>query len=116
MHEEITVIEQNPLALVVAFDASGKVTKLLQLEADFVRDGLVLPRTCARADDEMVGEAGNASQIQNRDVSGFFRLCRADCNLPTLFGGLGRMKFCTSTFSDAGIDSRQKLAPIAIVL
>jgi hypothetical protein len=64
----------------------------------------------------MVGEAGNSRQIQNRDVSGFFRLGRADCNLPTLLGRLGRMNFCTSTFSDAGIDSRQKLAPTAIVL
>jgi hypothetical protein len=89
---------------------------LLQLENYFVSDGLILPRTSARADYEMVGEAGNSREIQNRDVSGLFRLGRADCNLPTLFGRLGRMNFCTSMFGDAGVDSGQKLAPTAIVL
>jgi hypothetical protein len=47
VHQKIAVIEQNPLALVIALDACGKVIMLLQLQADFVRDGLVLPRTSA---------------------------------------------------------------------
>lgn len=115
MHEKIGVIEQNPLALIVSLNARRELAVLLQLQADLVRDGLILARTRARANYEMVGEAGDSGEVQNREIRRFLCLRRANRDLPSMFGSLG-MNFCTSTFSVAGIDMRQKLAPTAIVL
>jgi hypothetical protein len=45
---------------------------------DLVGDGLDLPRIGARADDEVVGEGGDAGQVENPDVGGFLRFGGAD--------------------------------------
>lgn len=86
MYQEVAEIAQNPLALVIAFDARRNFAVLLQLQADFVGDCLVLARTRARADDEIIGETGDSGEIQNSDVRGFFLPGRADCNPPPRFG------------------------------
>lgn len=116
MHKEIAVIEQNPLALIVAFGARRKLAVFLQLESDLIGDGLVLARTRARADHEVVGEAGNSGQVQNGNVGGFFFLGRADRDAPSGIGSFGMWNVCTSTMGVSDIGMRQKLAPIAIVL
>jgi len=66
--------------------------QLLQLEPDFVRDGLHLFRVGPGTNDKKVREGGNSRQIQDLDVSGFFRLGRSYRRQPGRLGilhGLG---------------------------
>lgn len=115
MHQEVAVIAQDPLALIVTFDAGRFFAALLQLQVDFVGNGLVLARTRPGADHKVIRETGHAGEIQNNDVRGFFLARRPNGNAPPGFGW-GRKKICISTIEDFGIAMRQKHAPIVIVL
>ena len=89
MDQQVAVVGQHPLRLVVTLDADGQLAgPLFQLEADFVADGLNLPRVGAGRDYEEVGERSDASEVQNLDVSGFLGFGGADGNEPGGGGGL----------------------------
>lgn len=107
MDQEIAVIAQHPFALFVSFDARRQFAAPLHLLADFVGDGLSLTRVCARADHKVVGETGDAREIQNSDVGGLFFLSGPNGDLPPGFGLIS----CTSAVNDVGFSVRQKLAP-----
>lgn len=47
----------------------------LELLRNFIRDGLILARICAGADDEMIGETGDAGQVQHSNVFRLLFLC-----------------------------------------
>jgi hypothetical protein len=66
---------------------------MLQAEADLVADGLHLLLVGAGADDEIVGERGDAGEVEYDQVGGFFRFCGADGNQPGWRGGLGGSGF-----------------------
>ena len=82
MDQEIAVIGQNPLGLVVAFDAERQFAGLFQSQPHFVGDGLHVARVGARADHEVIGESGDAGQVQNADIGGFFGFGGADSHQP----------------------------------
>jgi hypothetical protein len=63
------------------------VRALLELHADFVADGLNLALIPAAADDEVVGEAGDAGQVENLDVGGLLGFRGANGDQPG--GGFG---------------------------
>jgi hypothetical protein len=87
--QQVAVIGQHPFGLVVTLDADGQLAGLLlQLEADFVADGLNLARVGAGRDDEEIGERGDAGEVQNQDVGGFLGFGGADGNEPGGGGGL----------------------------
>jgi hypothetical protein len=79
---EIAVIHQDPLGVVISFDTDGQVAALLEPEMDFIGDRLILADVGAGTDDEMVGEAGDITQIENNNVQSFFGLRRAYCFKP----------------------------------
>lgn len=106
MHQEIAVVAQHPFALFVTFDTVGQIAPLLHLQVDFVGDGLGLARVGTRADQEVIGETGDAGEIEYFDVGGLFVLSGADCEAPPCFGLL----LCTSTCCDFNFSMRQKLA------
>jgi len=84
--EVIAIIGQNPFAGFVAFEAVGEVAVfVLDLEADFIGDGLHLAGVGAGADDEMVGERGYAGEVENDDVGGLFFTGGADGGEPCWF-------------------------------
>jgi hypothetical protein len=91
--QEVAVIAQHPFALFVAFNARGKFAAPLQLLSDFVGDRLILARVRACADDKIVGETGDAREIQNFDVSGLFFPGGPNCDAPPGFVFL----WCIST-------------------
>ena len=107
MYQEVAVIAQHPFALFVAFDARRQFAAPLQLLADFVGDGLILARVRARADHKIIGETGDAREIQDFDVGCLFFLRGPDCDAPP---GFGLMLF-PSVVDDVGFGLRQKLAP-----
>jgi len=107
MHEEVAVVAQHPFALFVAFDARREFTSPLELLCDFVGDGLILARVCARADYKTIGETGDACKIQNSDVCGLFFLRGPNGNTPSCFG----VFLCTGTADGIRFDMRQRLAP-----
>ena len=81
MDQQVAVIGQHPLRLVVTLDAEGQFAGLLlQLEADFVADGLNLPPAGARRDHEEIGKRSDASEVQNQGVGGFLGFGGADGN------------------------------------
>jgi hypothetical protein len=63
------------------------VRALFELHTDFIADGLNLPRVASIADDEVVGEAGDAGQVENLDVGGLLRFRGANGDQPG--GGFG---------------------------
>jgi len=81
VNQQIAVIGQHPLRLAVALDAEGQLAGLLlQLQADFVADGLDLARVGAGRDDEEIGKCSDASKVQNLGVGGFLGFGGADGN------------------------------------
>ena len=82
MHQKIPVVGQDPFGLRVAFETMRQLAIGLQGEADLIGDSLNLFWIGPRADDEVVGERGNPGQIQDVNISGFFRFGRADRNQP----------------------------------
>lgn len=91
MDEVIAVVGEDPLGGVVAFEAVGQIAVLaLELEADFVGDGLGLARVGAGADYEMVGEGSDAGKVEDDDVDGLFFTCGADGGEPGWFRDAGR--------------------------
>jgi hypothetical protein len=86
--EEVAIVGEDPLGLFVAFDADGQFAGvLLELEADFIGDGLDLAGIGAGADDEEIGERCDAGEIEDQDFGGLFRFGRADGGEPGRDGG-----------------------------
>jgi hypothetical protein len=70
VHQEIAVVRQNPLRLSISFHAERKLARVFQPQSHLVGDGLDVARVGARADHEVIGECGDAGQVQNADVGG----------------------------------------------
>ena len=86
--EEVAIVGKYPLGLLVAFDADGQLTGgLLEMEADFIGDGLDLAGIGAGADDEEIGEGSDAGEVENLDIGGFLRFGGADGGEPGRDGG-----------------------------
>jgi hypothetical protein len=66
---------------------------MLQAQADFVADGLHLFLVGAGADDEVVGEGGDAGEVEYDQVGSFFRFGSADGSQPGWRSGLGGSGF-----------------------
>ena len=112
MDDEIAVIAEHPLALAVAFDAHGTFAAFLQLQGDFIGDGLDLAGIGAGANDEKICERRDLCKVQYFYLGGFFR-----------FGGAHRSEpvrlfvfVCAGTLRSDRVGLRQKFASIAIVL
>jgi hypothetical protein len=80
--DEVGVIAQNPLTLLIAFDADSVFALFLQSLLDGICDGLRLPRIAGGANHEFVGKSGDLSQVKNSDVCGFSVFGGPDGNLP----------------------------------
>ncbi len=87
MNQVIAVIGQNPLGVLKTLHADGMFAALLELDSNFFADGLDLLRIAPAADYKEVGERGNTAQIENPNVTGFFRFCGADGREPRGAGG-----------------------------
>jgi hypothetical protein len=61
----------------------------------------------AGADDEIVGERGDAGEVEHHQVGGFFGFCGADGNQPGWRGGLGG-----GGFSEIGL-GQNRLLPLS---
>ena len=72
MDDEVREIAQDPFALVVTFHAGGAFADFLQPECDFIRDGLHLFGVGAVANHEIIGKGGDAREVQDLDIGGFF--------------------------------------------
>jgi hypothetical protein len=86
--DEIAIILEDPLGVVVPLNADRHLAPVLQLEVNFVTDRLVLPGVVSRADEEVIGEAGDLAKIEDYDIVGLLGLCGPDCTYPILFNGL----------------------------
>jgi hypothetical protein len=83
MDQQIAIIGQHPFCLVVAFHAVRHFTGLVfELKTHFVADGLDLALIGASADHKIIGEGGNAGEIEYFDVGGFLGFSGADGNQP----------------------------------
>jgi len=56
MDDEVAVVHQDPLGVLIPFHADRQIPAVLELEVNFVRNGLVLPDIRTGADDEIIGE------------------------------------------------------------
>ena len=112
MHQEVSVIGQNPLRLAIALQAQGQLTVLFQPQADLVADGLDIALVGARADHEVIGEGGDAGKVQHTDIDSLFGFGCANGYQPgwgfrwIAFGRIGLLR----------IDLGQNTLPDRIVL
>ncbi len=66
----VAVVQEDPAAFLVAFDAHPPVTQLfLQYAIDLFADGVQLPPAAATDDDEEVEHAGQFPQVEDHDVA-----------------------------------------------
>jgi hypothetical protein len=107
MDDEVREIAQDPFALVVTFHAGGAFADFLQPECDFIRDGLHLFGVGAVANHEIIGKGGDAREVQDLDIGGFFGLRGAYGNEPV---GLGS-GFGSGTGCEVGFRFGQNLSP-----
>jgi hypothetical protein len=94
MDDDPTVVGDDPLAEREAVHGERLDAVLLaQTVLEVVGDGLEVRLAGRRADDEEVGEGGNAAQVERDDVLGF--LVRGDrgAELGKMFGVDGRSQF-----------------------
>jgi hypothetical protein len=92
--QQVAVIRQHPFGLAVPFDIGGQLAGLMfQAQTDFVADGLHLPLISAGADDEVVGESGDAGEVEDYQVGGLFGFGCAGGNQPGWRGGFGNCGF-----------------------
>src|SRR3954453_473223 len=63
--DQITVVLQNPFRIVIAFKAYRDVTPIFQLMVNLITDSLILAGVGAGADEEIIGKAGDLSQIED---------------------------------------------------
>ena len=82
MHQEISVVHEDPLAGIVAFDAHGKFTCFLQRLFDFVGNGVRLARVGNRANDKEIRERRDFTKIENFDFGGLLRFRAASRQHP----------------------------------
>jgi hypothetical protein len=87
VHDKIAVILENPLGVLVAFNADGQLAAVFHLEVDLVTDCLVLASIGAGADQEVIGEGGDLSEVEDDNVLSLFRLRGSDGCKPTTFSG-----------------------------
>ncbi len=86
MDQEIAVVAQDPLALLIAFNAGRQLPPFLELNPDLVGNRLNLARVRARADYEVIGERSDPGEIQDFDIDGLLFLSRANGREPSGFG------------------------------
>lgn len=70
MHNKISIVDQNPIGVVIAFHVHGLFALARKFFADAIADGLNLARIGAGGNDEVVGERGDFSKVQNADFDG----------------------------------------------
>lgn len=70
--EVISVIDQHPLGVLVAFHARWILASRLELQLDLVGDGLDLTGVRAAANHEIVGERGHFAQVEYGDIASLF--------------------------------------------
>ena len=121
MNQKIAVVAENPLALIVAFNAVGDFAALFQVEMYGVGDGLVLPGVGSAADDKVVSEGGNGGQVEHQNILRLLFACGADGENPAWFVcfvgiqlqlavGIGAVQIGESI----GVILRQKCAPYVL--
>ena len=87
--QQVAVIGQHPFGLAVPFDIGGQLAGLMfQAQSDLVADGLHLFLIAAGADDEVVGEGGDAGEVEDYQVGGLFGFGCAGSDQPGGRGGL----------------------------
>ena len=72
MDQVVAVIDQDPVGVLVAFDAQRIFAALFQLEPDLIADGLNLAGIGSRADNKEIGESSDLTEVQNPYVESFF--------------------------------------------
>src|SRR5688500_15170812 len=68
---QVTIIQKNPLAVIVAFKAHGQFAAILHLKVNLVADSLVLAGVGTGTDQEVIGKAGDLSEIKDNQIEGF---------------------------------------------
>ena len=82
MHDVIAVVHEDPVGVIVAFDAQRHFTSLFQLDSDLVADGLALAWVRSGADDEVVGEGGEFPKVEDPDIGRFLGFRGPDGSQP----------------------------------
>src|SRR6266498_1371836 len=86
MHNDVTVIHQNPASLVVPFNTERGNAPLTELLIDGIRNGLHLPRRPAAANEEVIGDRRGMAHVKDDDIQGF-PIRRSPCRESGFFLG-----------------------------
>lgn len=65
---QVAIVLKDPFAVIVPFQADREFAPTLHLEIDFIADGLILARVGTGTDEEVIGKAGNLSQIEDYQI------------------------------------------------
>ena len=91
--DQVAIILKNPLPVVIPFQADGEFASVLHLGIDLVANGLILAGVRAGTNQEIIGETGNFSKIENYQVQGFLGLSRVGCRYPGWLYCVGAFRF-----------------------
>jgi len=85
VNHEIAVIDQNPLRVLITFDAGRVLARFFQLGLDLIGDGLNLAGIAAAANQEKIREGGNLANVECNDVAGLLGVGGSDGGQPQGF-------------------------------
>jgi hypothetical protein len=63
VNDHVGIIAEDPFPALVAFDAGGSLSDLLELELDLIRNGLQLLCVGAVADQKIVRKSGDFGEV-----------------------------------------------------
>lgn len=72
MHQEISVVHQDPLARLITLDTNRPLALILESDLDLIADRLALANIRNRADDKVISKRGYALQVQYTNVECLF--------------------------------------------
>lgn len=73
---DVSEVDQHPRALIGALDSDRRQTGLLELELDLLGDRTYLAVVASGADDEVIGDNDEFTNVDSDDVLGLLVRCR----------------------------------------
>ena len=70
MDNEVAVIDQDPLGVVITFQADGPFAPLFEILADSIADSLYLALVGAAAEDKVIRKRGYFAKVEDADIGG----------------------------------------------
>jgi hypothetical protein len=83
--DEIAIVHQYPFGILVTLDADRQLAAILHSQVNLIADSLILTNVGTSANEEVIGEACDLSEIEDHHVLRFLGMGGSNCCCPVKF-------------------------------